>query len=144
MVGPFDRWPTGLGFEEFYGFMGGESHQYEPPLYQGTASIERPPKPNYTLNDDLAEQAIAWMRLQKSVAPDKPFFVYWAPGATHAPHHVPKEWSDRYKGQFDQGWDKLREEIFAAPAKTWGDPSQCQADAPSPTDPGLGIPPTGA
>jgi arylsulfatase len=102
VVGPFDRWPTGLGFEDFYGFMGGESHQYEPPLYRGTAPIERPPKPNYTLNDDLAEQAIAWMRLQKSVAPEKPFFIYWAPGATHAPHHVPKEWSDRYKGQFDR------------------------------------------
>jgi arylsulfatase len=117
MAGPFDRWPTGLGFEEFYGFMGGETHQYEPPLYRGTAPIERPPKPNYTLNDDLAEQAIAWMRLQKSVAPDKPFFVYWAPGATHAPHHVPKEWSDKYRGRFDQGWDKLREEIFARQQK---------------------------
>ena len=103
VAGPFDRWPTGLGFEEFYGFMGGESHQYEPPLYRGTTPVERPPKPNYTLNDDLADQAIAWMRLQKSVAPEKPFFVYFAPGATHAPHHVPKEWSDKYKGQFDGG-----------------------------------------
>ena len=112
MAGPFDRWPTGMGFEKFYGFIGGESHQYEPPLYDGTTAVERPKKPGYTLNDDLADQAIAWIRLQKSIAPEKPFFVYFAPGATHAPHHVPKEWSDKFKGQFDQGWDKLREEIF--------------------------------
>ncbi|RJR40664.1 MAG: arylsulfatase [Deltaproteobacteria bacterium] len=117
VAGPFDRWPTGLGFEEFYGFMGGESHQYEPPLYRGTTPVERPPKPNYTLNDDLADQAIAWMRLQKSIAPAKPFFVYFAPGATHAPHHVPKEWSDKYQGRFNEGWDKLREEIFARQKK---------------------------
>lgn len=112
IAGPFDRWPTGMGFEKFYGFIGGESHQYEPPLYDGTLAVERPKKPGYTLNEDLADQAIAWMRLQKSIAPEKPFFVYFAPGATHAPHHVPKEWSDKFKGQFDQGWDKLREEIF--------------------------------
>lgn len=111
-TGPFDRWPTGMGFEKFYGFIGGESHQYEPPLYEGTTPIERPNKPGYTLNNDLADQAIAWIRLQKSVAPGKPFFVYFAPGATHAPHHVPKEWSDKYQGKFDQGWDALREETF--------------------------------
>ncbi len=112
IAGPFDRWPTGMGFEKFYGFLGGEAHQYEPPLYDGTLAIERPKKPGYTLNDDLADQAITWMRMQKSIAPEKPFFVYFAPGATHAPHHVPREWSDKFKGQFDQGWDKLREEIF--------------------------------
>jgi arylsulfatase A-like enzyme len=112
IAGPFDRWPTGMGFEKFYGFIGGESHQYEPPLYDGTLAVERPPKPGYTLNQDLADQAIAWIRLQKSIAQEKPFFVYFAPGATHAPHHTPKEWSDKFKGQFDQGWDKLREQIF--------------------------------
>lgn len=112
VIGPFDRWPTGMGFEKFYGFIGGESHQYEPPLYDGTLAVERPKKPGYTLNEDLADQAIAWVRLQKSIAPEKPFLVYFAPGATHAPHHVPKEWSDKFKGQFDQGWDKLREETF--------------------------------
>jgi arylsulfatase len=110
--GPFDRWPTGMGFERFYGFIGGESHQYEPPLYDGTRPVERPKRPDYTLNQDLADQAIAWMRLQKSIAPEKPFFVYFAPGATHAPHHVPKEWSDKFKGRFDRGWDALRQETF--------------------------------
>ncbi len=117
IAGPFDRWPTGMGFEKFYGFIGGESHQYEPPLYDGTMAIEPPNKPGYTLNEDLADQAIAWIRLQKSIAQEKPFFVYFAPGATHAPHHVPKEWSDKFKGQFDQGWDRLREEILARQKK---------------------------
>jgi arylsulfatase len=112
IAGPFDRWPTGLGFEYFYGFNGGETNQYEPTLFENTAPIEVHYKDNHTLTEDLADRAIAWMRLQKSVAPEKPFFVYWAPGATHAPHQVQKEWSDRFKGKFDQGWDKLREQTF--------------------------------
>lgn len=113
-AGPFDRWPTGLGFEEFYGFMGGEAHQYFPGLFHGTTPIERPEHAEkYHLTTDLADQAIGWMRNQKAMAPDKPFFVYWAPGATHAPHQVHPEWVKPYEAKFDQGWDRLREEIFA-------------------------------
>jgi arylsulfatase len=117
VAGPFDRWPTGIGFEKFYGFIGGESNQYEPELYDGTAPVETPRRPGYTLNEDLADRAIEWMLLQKSMAPEKPFFVYWAPGATHAPHHVPAKWVEPYRGKFDQGWDKLREETFARQKK---------------------------
>jgi arylsulfatase len=115
-VGPFDHWPTGGGgFQYFYGFMGGETNQYYPGLYEGTTSIEPPrtPEQGYTLNEDLADRAISWISQQKALTPGKPFFIYYAPGATHAPHHVPKEWADKYKGKFDQGWDKLREETFA-------------------------------
>lgn len=118
-VGPFHQWPTGSGFEYFYGFVGGEANQYYPGLYNGTTAVEpeKTPEEGYTLNDDLAEKASTWIRQQKALMPDKPFFVYYAPGATHAPHHVPKEWSDKYKGKFDHGWDKLREEIFARQKK---------------------------
>jgi arylsulfatase len=114
-VGPFHQWPTGSGFEHFYGFVGGEANQYYPGLYEGTRAVEPPktPEEGYTLTEDLADRAITWIRQQKSMMPDKPFFVYFAPGATHAPHHVPPEWSDKYKGKFDGGWDKLREETFA-------------------------------
>jgi arylsulfatase A-like enzyme len=115
-LGPFDAWPTGGGgFEHFYGFIGGESNQYAPALYNGTTPIEpdRSPDEGYHLTEDLTDRAIDWVRQQKALMPDKPFFVYFAPGATHAPHHVPIEWSDKYKGRFDKGWDALREEIFA-------------------------------
>lgn len=114
-VGPFHQWPTGSGFEYFYGFVGGEANQYYPGLYEGTTAIEPPktPEEGYTLNEDLADRAITWVRRQKALAPDKPFFMYYVPGATHAPHHVPREWSDKYKGKFDDGWDVLREQIFA-------------------------------
>jgi len=113
-AGPFDRWPTGLGFEKFYGFVAGEAHQYYPGLYEGTKPIERPEHAEkYHLTTDLVDQAIDWMNSEKALAPDKPFFVYWAPGATHAPHHVYPEWIKPYEGKFDQGWDRLREEIFA-------------------------------
>lgn len=113
-VGPFDRWPTGSGFEYFYGFVGGEANQYYPGLYEGTAPVEPPrtPEQGYTLTEDLADHAITWVRQQKALAADKPFFMYFAPGATHAPHHVPKEWSDKYRGEFDEGWDVLRDRIF--------------------------------
>lgn len=113
-AGPFDRWPTGLGFERFYGFLGGDTSQYEPALYDQTTPIE--PflgRDDYHLSEDLAEQAIEWIRLQKTSAPDKPFFVYFAPGATHSPHQVWPEWSDRFAGQFDDGWDALREQTYA-------------------------------
>ncbi len=114
-VGPFHQWPTGSGFEHFYGFVGGEANQYYPGLYEGTRAVDPPktPEEGYTLTEDLADRAITWIRQQKAMMPDKPFFVYFAPGATHAPHHVPKEWSDKYRGQFDDGWDKLREKTFA-------------------------------
>ncbi len=118
-VGPFHQWPTGSGFEHFYGFVGGEANQYYPGLYEGTAAVEPPktPEEGYTLTEDLANRAITWVRQQKALMPDKPFFMYFAPGATHAPHHVPKEWSDKYKGKFDGGWDKLREETIARQKK---------------------------
>ncbi len=118
-MGPFNQWPTGSGFEYFYGFVGGEANQYYPGLYLGTTPVEPPktPEEGYTLNDDLCNRATTWLRQQKALMPDKPFFMYYAPGATHAPHHVPKEWSDKYKGKFDGGWDKLREEIFARQKK---------------------------
>ncbi len=118
-VGPFHQWPTGSGFEHFYGFVGGEANQYYPGLYEGTAAVEPPktPEEGYTLTEDLADRAIKWIRQQKALMPDKPFFVYFAPGATHAPHHVPKEWSDKYRGKFDGGWDKLREETLARQKK---------------------------
>jgi arylsulfatase len=114
-VGPFDAWPSGGGgFEYFYGFIGGEAHQYYPALYEGTTPVEpgKTPDEGYHLMEDLADKAIKWVRQQKALAGDKPFFVYFAPGATHAPHHVPKEWADRYRGRFDQGWDALREETI--------------------------------
>jgi len=128
-VGPFDHWPTGGGgFQYFYGFVGGETHQYYPNLFEGTTRVEprKTPEQGYTLNEDLADHTIAWVRQQKALAPDRPFFVYYAPGATHAPHHVPKEWADKYKGKFDQGWDKLREETFARQKKLGVIPKNCE------------------
>ena len=115
-MGPFDAWPTGGGgFEYFYGFIGGETNQYYPAIYEGTTPIEpdKTPEEGYHFTEDMTDKAITWVRQQKSLMPDKPFFMYYAPGATHAPHHVPKEWSDKYKGRFDEGWDALREEILA-------------------------------
>ncbi len=115
--GPFDRWPTRSGYDKFYGFIGGETNQWAPLLYDGTARVELPADPNYHFTTDMTNQAIAWMRYEKSLTPDKPFFVYFAPGATHAPHHVPREWADKYKGKFDSGWDKYREETLARQIK---------------------------
>ncbi|HET6732426.1 arylsulfatase [Mycobacterium sp.] len=114
-VGPFDNWPTGSGFEHFYGFVGGEANQYYPTLFEGTKPVEpeKSPEEGYTLTEDLTDRAITWIRQQKALAPDKPFFMYFAPGATHAPHHVPAEWSDKYKGKFEGGWDVERERIIA-------------------------------
>lgn len=128
-VGPFDHWPTGGGgFQHFYGFLGGETNQYYPGLYEGTTRVEpaRTPEEGYTLNEDLADHAVSWMRQQKALAPDRPFFVYYAPGATHAPHHVPREWADRYRGKFDQGWDRLREETFARQKQLGVIPPECE------------------
>ena len=128
-MGPFDAWPTGGGgFEYFYGFIGGETNQWYPALYEGTTPVEpkKTPEEGYHLMEDLAAKAIKWIRQQKALMPDKPFFVYFAPGATHAPHHVPKEWADKYKGKFDQGWDKLREETFARQKQLGVIPEECQ------------------
>jgi arylsulfatase A-like enzyme len=119
-LGPFDQWPTGGGgFEYFYGFIGGETNQWDPGIYEGTTPIEPPktPEEGYHFTEDMTDKAIAWVRQQKALMADKPFFVYFAPGACHAPHHVPKEWADKYKGKFNQGWDKLREESLARQKK---------------------------
>ena len=115
-IGPFENWPSGGGgFEHFYGFIGGETNQYAPAIYDGTTPVEpdRTPEEGYHFTEDMTDRAIDWVRQQKALMPDKPFFVYYAPGATHAPHHVPPEWSAKYKGRFDAGWDALREETLA-------------------------------
>jgi len=128
-MGPFDAWPTGGGgFEYFYGFIGGETNQWYPALYEGTTPVEpqKTPEQGYHLSEDLTTKAIQWIRQQKALMADKPFFTYFAPGATHAPHHVPKEWADRYNGQFDQGWDALREETFARQKQLGVIPADCQ------------------
>ena len=111
--GPTDRWPTRSGFDKFYGFIGGETNQWAPLIYDGMNKVEPSRDPHYHFMTDMTDQAIAWMGYQKSLTPDKPFFIYFAPGATHAPHHVPKEWVAKYKSKFDQGWDKVREETLA-------------------------------
>jgi arylsulfatase len=113
-VGPFDRWPTSLGFEYYYGFMAGADSQWQPRLWRNTVPVEPPatPEQNYHVTTDLTNDAVRWLHQHDALAQDKPFFLYFAPGATHSPHHAPQEWVDRYKGRFDQGWDKLREETF--------------------------------
>jgi arylsulfatase len=117
-AGPFDRWPTSLGFDHFYGFIGGDTNQWRPNVCEGTRPIE--PylgKPDYNFDYDMADQARKWIRMQKTVAPNKPFFCYYAPGATHAPHHPKKQWVAKYKGKFDRGWDEVREQTFARQKK---------------------------
>jgi arylsulfatase len=113
IAGPLDRWPTHRGFDKFYGFLGGETNQWAPFIYDGVHPVELPDDPSYHFLTDMTNQTVAWIRYQKALTPEKPFFVYYAPGATHAPHHVPKEWIAKQKGSFDQGWDKLREQILA-------------------------------
>lgn len=128
-IGPFDAWPTGGGgFEYFYGFLGGETNQWYPSLFDGTVPVEldKTPEEGYHLVDDMTSKAIKWIGQQKALAPDKPFFVYFAPGACHAPHHAPREWIDKYKGKFDQGWDKVREETFERQKKLGVIPADAQ------------------
>jgi arylsulfatase A-like enzyme len=132
-VGPQDRWPTRCGFEKFYGFIGGETNQYAPTVYDGVSLVDVSDDPTYHFTVDMTDQAIAWTQFQHALAPDKPFFVYYAPGATHAPHHVPQEWSDKFKGKFDQGWDKLREETLARQIELGIVPPRTQL-APKPVD----------
>ena len=111
--GPFDRWPTGEGFEDFYGFVAAETNQWAPTLVRGTTPVEPPDDPDYHVTPDLVDHAIAWVQSQQALTPDKPFFIYLSFGATHAPHHAPPEWIEKYRGKFDQGWDKVREETLA-------------------------------
>ena len=132
-AGPFDLWPTGLGFERFYGFIGGETSQWRPAVFDGTRPIE--PylgNPDYNFDYDMADQAIKWVRNQKAVAPERPFFLYYAPGATHSPHHPKKEWIAKYKGRFDQGWDQVREETLARQKKLGVVPGNTQLTKRSP------------
>lgn len=116
--GPYDRWPTSSGFDKFYGFIGGETNQWHPMVYDGTTRVyPNVEDPNYHFTNDMTDQALAWMNTQQSLTPDKPFYMYFATGATHAPHHAPKEYAEKYKGKFSQGWDKLREETLARQKK---------------------------
>jgi len=115
--GPLERWPTFQGFDKFYGFLGGETNQWAPFIYDGVHPVELPDDPDYHFLTDMTDQAVAWIKYQKALTPDRPFFIYYAPGATHAPHHVPKEWISHWKGKFDQGWDDLRDEILARQVK---------------------------
>ncbi len=131
-AGPYDAWPTGGGgFEYFYGFIGGEANQWYPSLFEGTVPVEnkKTPEEGYHLVEDMTDKALAWIGQQKALTPDKPFFIYFAPGATHAPHHVPKEWADKYKGKFDGGYDKLREETIARQKQLGVIPAECELTA---------------
>jgi arylsulfatase len=131
--GPQDRWPTRSGFEKFYGFIGGETNQWSPLIYDGVTLVETPEDPNYHFTTDMTNQAISWVRFQQALSPDKPFFMYYAPGATHAPHHVPKEWIEKYKGKFDQGWDKIRQQTLERQIKLGIIPAGTKL-APKPKD----------
>ena len=131
--GPFDRWPTHQGFDKFYGFIGGETDQWHPLIYDGLIKVEPPKMDNYHFTVDMTNQAINWVKAQKSMTPDKPFFVYYATGAVHAPHHVPQEWADKYKGQFDKGWDQVRVETLEREKKLGVVPAATKL-APRPKD----------
>ncbi|GAA0880684.1 arylsulfatase [Algoriphagus jejuensis] len=131
--GPMDRWPAHSGFEKFYGFLGGETNQWSPLIYDGVTLIETPKDPDYHFTTDMTDQAISWVQTQQALQPDKPFFMYYAPGATHAPHHAPKEWIDKYKGKFDQGWDQVRAETVARQKKLGIIPATTEL-APKPKD----------
>ncbi|HLO79446.1 MAG TPA: arylsulfatase, partial [Chitinophagaceae bacterium] len=131
--GSMDRWPTRSGFDKFYGFIGGETNEWAPLIYDGVAQVELPKDPNYHFTTDMTNQAISWVRFQQALTPEKPFFIYFAPGATHAPHHVPIQWADKYKGKFDQGWDILRQETLERQKKLGIVPKETKL-APKPED----------
>ncbi len=133
-TGPFGQWPTGLGFDYFYGFLAGESSQYEPVLFENTLAVEPEKTKDYHLTEDLADHAITFMRNQRMSHPDRPFFIYFTPGAVHGPHQVNNKWSDKYKGKFDQGWEKLREETFARQKKLGVIPANAKL---TPMDPSM-------
>jgi len=132
-LGPFDRYPTGMGFDYFYGFLAGETSQYEPALFENTNPIEAPHTPGYHLTEDLAERAIQWIRTSRTLEPDKPFLVYFTPGAVHGPHQVAKEWADKYAGRFDAGWEALRKEIFEKQKKLGWIPQNAALNPLAPT-----------
>ncbi|MFM8328103.1 MAG: sulfatase-like hydrolase/transferase, partial [Pirellulaceae bacterium] len=112
-MGPFDRWPTGHGFDYFYGFMAGETSQWEPRLYENQTPVEPPhDDPKYHLTEELVDKGLEWLKKHQAFAPDKPFLMYWAPGAVHGPNHIFPEWADRYRGKFDEGWDAYRQRVF--------------------------------
>jgi arylsulfatase len=138
VAGPFDRWPTGMGFDYFYGFNAGEAHQYYPVIFENTTPVEpdKAPEQGYHLLTDMTDRAIARMKYSKSVVPNKPFFMYFAPGAMHAPHHAPKEWANKFKGQFDQGWNKVSEETFARMKKAGIIPAEAKHN-PIPAEVGV-------
>ena len=125
-AGPFDYWPVNYGFQHFYGFLGGETSQWEPALINDFTPVQPPKSEKYHLSSDLADNAIAWIQNQKAFAPDKPFFLYFAPGAGHGPHHIFKEWADKYKGKFDDGWDAYRERVFKRQKEMGWIPSSAQ------------------
>ncbi len=131
--GPFFRWPTNSGFDKFYGFIGGETNQWDPVIFDGVTKVHKKDDPDYHFTTDMTNEAIEWIKFQKAMTPDKPFMVYYAPGAVHAPHHAPKEWIEKYKGKFDEGWQKLREETFAR-QKEMGIIPQNTKLAPMPSD----------
>lgn len=131
--GPFDRWPTHQGFDKFYGFIGGETDQWAPLIYDGVKKVNPPKMENYHFTTDMTNQAINWIKAQQSMTPEKPFFIYFATGAVHAPHHVSKEWSDKYKGEFDKGWDEIREETVVNMKKMGIIPENTKL-APKPKD----------
>jgi arylsulfatase A-like enzyme len=133
VAGPQDRWPTRSGMEKFYGFLGGETNQWAPLIYDGVTLVETPKSIDYHFTTDMTDQAVSWMRFQKAMAPDKPFFMYYAPGATHAPHHAPKDYIEKYKGRFDKGWDAVREETFEKQKKMGIIPQNAKL-APKPAD----------
>ncbi|RKZ16641.1 arylsulfatase [bacterium] len=131
--GPFLRWPTHSGFDKFYGFIGGETNQWDPVIFDGVARVHKKDDPDYHFTTDMTDEAIAWFKFQQAMTPDRPFMVYFAPGAVHAPHHAPKEWIEKYRGRFDGGWDKLREETLAR-QKALGVVPQDAVLAPKPDD----------
>jgi arylsulfatase len=135
-MGPFDRWPTGHGFDYFYGFMAGETSQWEPRLYENLNPVEPPHSETYHLSEDLADKAITWMKRHQAFSPDKPFLLYWAPGAGHGPHHIGKEWADKYKGNFDDGWDVMRERVFARQKQLGAIPANAELTARAESMPG--------
>jgi arylsulfatase A-like enzyme len=136
-AGPYDRWPTGRGFERYYGFLGGDTHQYYPALVHDMHQVEpeKTPEEGYHLTEDLVDKSIGFVADSKQVAPDKPFFMYFATGAMHAPHHVPTEWSDRYRGAFDDGWDAYRERVLARQKELGVVPADAELSAHDPDVP---------
>ena len=137
-MGPFTYWPTGYGFDYFYGFLAGETSQWEPRLVENTNFIEPPHDEKYHLTEDMADKALTWLKRHRAFSPDKPFFMYWAPGAAHGPHHIFPEWADKYKGRFDAGWDAMRESTFKRQKELGWIPAERPAHPPSGEHAGVG------